>query len=169
MPNGQFPAPLAGQTGVASLLTQSPWTAWKTGDTSRANNVVSAADPDLTIPLSVASAVYALSAYFRYEGGTLGSADFAWKWSVPAGTSLFASPANQNTSGAATVGGEQTAVNTVTAGSAGAGNVRSVTLRGMVFVSSTTGNLVLFWCQGTSSATATILHLGSWMSLRRLS
>ena len=169
MPNGQYPVVLAGQNAVASLLEQSPWAAWKLGDTSRSNTVTATADPDLAIPVNVASTVWEMAVYLRYEGGTLGSSDFAWKWTVPTGASLFLDPVNQNTSGAATVGGEQTATNTVTAGSAGAGNVRSVTLTGTLIVSTNTGSVTLLWCQGTTNATATILHTGSRFSLRRLS
>lgn len=167
MPNGQYPVITAGQDPTASLLQAfAPLAAWKLGDTSRSNTVTPAADPDLTIPVA-ASAVYELSCYWRYEGGTLGSADFAWKWSVPTGANLYATIANQSTAGAATVGGDQT-TNTVTAGSAGAGNVRGVTLTGTVTTSATTGSVTLLWSQGTLNATATILHAGSRFSLRRI-
>ena len=170
MPNGQFPVALAGATLTAGTLQSfAPLAAWKTGDTSRSNTVTATADPDLAIALNVTSAIYEVAVYFRYEGGTLGSSDFAWKWTVPTGASLWLDPVNQNTSGAATVGGEQNTTNTVTAGTAGAGNVRSVTLTGSLFMSSNTGSLTLLWCQGTTNATATILHQGSRMDLRRIS
>ena len=173
MPSGQYPPLYAGQDGTAGLLMSGPYRAWKTGDTSRANNVTLTADPDLVIPLAVVGAVYAFEAYLRYEGGILGSSDFAFKWTVPAGCSFWAMPANQSTSGTAGVGGEQAAssgtTNTVTAGSSGAGTVRSVTLRGTVMMSSTTGSLTLLWAQGTSSATATILHVGSRIEIARMS
>jgi len=116
----------------------------------------------------VASAVYELEVYLRYEGGTQGSSDFSWKWSVPAGTSLWFGPDYKDTTGAVVDGVEQTS-GALNAGTNGAGNVRAIKGKGSVFVSSTTGNLVLFWTQATSSATATILHQGSRMSLRRLS
>ena len=169
MPQGYYPPVWAGQSGTAGVLQgSSPYAAWKVGDTSRTNTVTFAADPDLTIPLSVASAVYELEVYLRYEGGTQGSSDFSWEWSVPAGTVARLAPVYKDTSGAVVAGVEQVS-GSLTAGSNGAGNVRTVQGRGTVIVSSTTGNLVLFWAQGTSSATATILHVGSRMSLRRLS
>jgi len=169
MPNGQYPPIVAGQNVTAGLLqSMMPYAAWKTGDTSRSNTVTFTADPDLTIPLSVASAVYELEAYLRYEGGTQGSSDFSFKWSVPAGTSLWCTVAYKDTAGAVQAGTEQTS-GSITAGSNGAAVVRGILIRGSVTVSATTGNLVLFWTQGTSSATATVLHLGSRMSLRRLS
>lgn len=174
MPNGQFPVVTAGEILTAGLLQSfSPIAAWKLGDTSRSNTVTQTADPDLVIPLNVPSAIYEVYVYFRYEGGTQGSADFAWKWTTPTGASLFLSPVDVNTSGAAAVGGEQATTsgttNTVTAGSGGAGAVRSVTLTGTLIMSTSTGSLTLLWAQGTTNATATILHVGSRVSLRRIS
>jgi hypothetical protein len=169
MPNGTYPPYFAGQNATAGLIASGlTYAAWKTGDLSRTSTVTYTADPDLTVPLTVASAVYELEAYLRYEGGTQGASDFSWKWSVPAGTSLWCTIAYKDTAGAVQAGAEQTS-GAVNAGSNGAGNVRGIMIKGSVIVSATTGNLVLFWAQATSSATATILHLGSRMSLRRLS
>jgi hypothetical protein len=164
MPNGQYPVILAGQSGVASLLQAlAPIAAWKTVDTSRATFTTLTVDPDLAITIPAAG-LYFLEGYLSFEGGTLNASDFQFELNS-VGNLFFhlsgASPASAviigNTFGGAAV---------IALGTTGAGNLRGAAIKGTV-ITAAPGTLSLSWAQNTSSATATILHKGSWLELRR--
>lgn len=167
MPQAQFPAILAGANAVASLLQSfAGLEAWKAADTSRAGTVTAlAADPDLTVPLA-ANDTYSFDLDLLYEGGTQGAADLKVGWTVPAGTTMRYTVVNTSTTGTCTPGGSTEATVTVS-GTNGAANLRGIHMGGTVFAGGTAGALTLTWATNTSNATATILHLGSRMVLRR--
>ena len=143
-----------------------PLVAYKAADTSRAGTVTTvAADPDLTVTLA-ANATYDIDMDLIYEGGTQGSADLKFTWTVPTGTTMRYVLVNTSTSGTCTPAGA-TESTTVTAGTNGAANFRGVHIGGTVFASTTAGSLTLNWATNTSNATNTIMHTGSRMTLQR--
>lgn len=168
MPQGQFPTIPAGGTYVASLLqSMVPLTVYKANDTSRATTTSLTADPDLQASV-VANGWYFLAFMLSYEGGTQGSSDLQVKFTTPPGTTMQWSPMILGTSGSVNVGTVGGTAFIVTAGTNGAGNRRAFCGLGTVSVGSTAGTVALNWAQGTSSATATIVHALSSMFLIRM-
>jgi hypothetical protein len=51
----------------------------------------------------------------------------------------------------------------------GSGNDEAVFFKGWVEISTTAGNVVLQWAQGTSDGGSTFLRANSWMELTKLS
>lgn len=88
----------------------------------------------------------------------------------PAGATVRASAVYVNSSGAALneafyLGGGSALI----PGTNGPGNVRGFRMIGTAVTVGTSGALVLSWAQGTSSATATTIHLGSILKAWRVS
>lgn len=168
MPQGQFPTINAGTTYTASLIQSIvPPAGFKSADTSRASTTTMTADPDLTMPL-VANGWYTFELWLNYEGGTEGSSDMQFTWSVPAGATLRGSADYVNNAGTTIVEVYFTASTTLQPGTNGSGAIRGVTARGSVQMSTTAGNLTFKWAQNTSSATPTIVHSGSYLKTTRL-
>lgn len=168
MPNGQFPAIFAGQPLTAALLQAfAPTTAYKAVDTSRPTFTTLTADPDLVIS-TAANAVYMFDAYLNFEGGTAGGSDLLIEMTSNGTLRYQMSHAdlagNNGIAATATYqGGASVGLTTN-----GAGVLRGASIRGSLLAGGTAGSLTLLWAQNTSSATATILHAGSWLSIRRL-
>jgi hypothetical protein len=164
VPNGQYPAILAGQDGVASLLQAfSPIFAYKAVDTSRTTTTTLTADPDLAITVPAAG-TYFLEGYLSFEGGTLGSSDMQIQFASVG--NLYYHLAAAGPSANVIIGNTFGGGTAVALGSNGAGNLRGAAIKGAV-ITAAPGSLSLSWAQNTSSATATILHKGSWLELRR--
>jgi len=179
-----FPQPLAGETLTASLLRlMLPQTARKTADTSRAATTTATADDHLTFTVE-ADAVYVWNGWLKYEAATAG--DFVVDFTAPSGAlgewtghgagitpvSANSTPTLQNntqdTSGYMLRVESNDVMQFRTFGGLGAGIALSVLIFGTLRVGATAGTFSLDWCQGTSSATATILYTDSWITLQRI-
>lgn len=164
-----FPSVLAGQRITATLLNSMvPLTIVKPGDQSVTNSTVLVNDNDLVLPV-VASGSYIVAAFINYEGGTQGSADFKFQFTVPASGTLKINPTYVDTSGNFHTGNNLVAATTLTAGTNGAGVPRNLVIAGTFVNSVTAGNIQLQWAQNTGNATATIVHVGSSLALWRTS
>ena len=107
--------------------------------------------------------------YLNFVGAAIGTADLKIAWTFPSGLTLSAQPFYIDTSGGTRIAVQQIQTSVLAAGTAGAGNNTSMSLRGTVVVSSTAGNLQLQWAQNTSNATATSVLAGSVLWLQRIS
>ena len=145
-----------------------PLIGYKASDTSRSSTTSQTNDPDLIVAVA-ANAVYYFDLWLNYEGSTQGSSDLKLGMAVPASATLKSSASYVNSSGGSVV--EVYYNNGAAAlvpGTNGAGNIRGFYMKGTVAISSTSGNVALSWAQNTSSGTATVLHAGSALKLRRI-
>lgn len=144
-----------------------PLAAVKSSDQSISSSTVLTNDTALSIAVA-ANSTYAFTGLLIYEGGTQGSSDMKFQFTVPAGATLNYMPLHQSTAGNISGVALSTAASVPSCGSGGAGNSFTVTITGTLIVSSTSGTLQLQWAQNTSSGTATIMHQNSWLMLRRI-
>lgn len=158
---------VAGSRILASVMGQiAPQAVIKGADQSLASSTTMQNDNALFLPV-IANATYLFVCYLDYEGGTRGSSDIKHAWSVPSGGTLRYVKLGNNTSGVAEI---------VTLAGAtiwpdatnGAGSLQGLLMLGSLIMGSTAGNLQLQWAQNTSSATATIVHAQSLLSLWRV-
>lgn len=150
---------------IVSALPYPTVTAFKATDTSRATNDTPAADPDLSLSVA-ASATYVLEGYLNYEGGTLGASDL--QIVLHSVGTLRYQVVGGNPSAAPVIAGTIVGGEAVALGTTGATNLKAALIRGTIINASGSGTLALWWAQNTSNGTATILHAGSWISLRRI-
>lgn len=166
MPNGRYPAVLAGQNLTAAVLQAfAPYAAWKLGDTARASTIVPSADPDLTVGLLDVNAVYFVQVLLIFTGATANTGDIQVIPTSPSGATSVWAGWGQDTSLAAQLGAVHTGF---TFGSNGTSSVRWAKLEGTVFTASSTGAVTITWSQNTSNSTATTMKAGSVMTARRL-
>jgi hypothetical protein len=158
----------AGTRITASLLASiAPLAVIKGADEPVTSSTTLQNDNALLLRSLVASATYLFACYLDYEGGTQGASDIKWTWSTPGSATLRYQKECVNLSGTA-VCPTCTGSGTQTAGSNGAGTLMGVTMTGSLVMSSTGGTLQLQWAQNTSSATPTIVHAQSYLSLWRV-
>lgn len=151
---------------AAYLNSVPPIVAVKTSDQPLISHVGLISDNTLRLPCD-AGAIYTVTMELDYEGGTQGSSDIQWNWNLPAGATLRLFTAYNNTSGVPQLG-MKTGSTTVSAGTQGAGNICGAFMHGTLFCGSVPGSIVFQWAQNTSSATPTIVHAQSVLSLQRL-
>jgi hypothetical protein len=166
----QWPQIFAGDLLDADLLmSMVPLDARKTVSTSRASNIVVAADPELVLTVA-ANAEYRIEFYLRISGDP--AADMDIKVTVPsgatgsytvtgrlAGTSVADSDARTSTRIAFGVETQFSTPSTAAA-QANHGAGRLITTNG--------GTVSIDWAQTVSNATATVMEADSWISLRRI-
>src|SRR5215470_3983191 len=103
MPQGQFPAILAGQLITAALLqSMVPVTAYKAVDTSRSNTTTPAADADLVIPVA-ANATYQVHGYLIATGAAIGTGDIVIDFTGPASSTFHYTTSGYSTSATTTL------------------------------------------------------------------
>lgn len=181
-----YPNVRAGQRITNDLLTSNEEAfIQKMVTTSRASNIVPAADPELILPV-VANATYyvemAISA--AADGRSAGAtppplAGFTTVWGVPAGTTglrscwgpddttvLAGTDSNTGTPRQG-VHGHATLVSYGTRGNNNA-LFYVVKERGYIVTVGTAGNISLNWSQTVSNAAGTQVALGSYMTVKRL-
>ena len=140
----------------------------KTANTSRASTTTPTADPHLTI--AVAPGTYQVDSLVLYQAAE--TADLRLGWTTPSGTSGAWWPGGSdsgNTTFAATTrwGARNEVDSTLPVAGVGAGNIMACRPVGTLIVTSA-GSVALAWAQQASSTTATILHVDSWLQLRRI-
>lgn len=156
----QFPNFLAGMAPAATLLGDAvPWTDVKPSDQSVTSSTTLVNDNDLRWAVS-ANTTWFWVCFISYEGGTQGSSDLKFQWSLPSGATLKGAALAASTAGTLTLG-HMSGGSTRTAGSNGAGTNLPLVMCGTVTVSSTGGSVIFQWAQSTSSGTATKVHAGS--------
>lgn len=164
MPNGQYPSLVAGEAITASLLQSFlPIFAYKAVDTARTTTTALTADPDLSVTVPAAG-TYFLDGYLYFEGGTLNASDFNFE--LLSVGNLFYHLAGASPASAVLIGNTYGGSQQIALGTNGLGNLRGAAIKGTV-ITAVPGSLSLSWAQNTSSATATTLHKGSWLELRR--
>jgi hypothetical protein len=154
---------------AAMLRAIAPNAVIKGADQSLASSTTLQNDNALFVPCA-ANATYFFVCMLDYEGGTAGSSDIKWVWSVPTSSALryhlIATAAAAVL--ATTTGTTQPGAATVTAGTNGAGVLRGATMLGSL-ITSTAGLLQLQWAQNASNATPTIVHGQSVLALWQVS
>jgi hypothetical protein len=144
-----------------------PLVAYNTADQPVTSNIGKVNDTQLVLPV-VANAVYKFWMYLNYEGGAGGSSDIAWQFATPAQAFLRYFAPYQGSGGTANVGNTNTGVTTPTARTQGAGVLCGTVLNGTLLMGANSGSFQFQWGQVTSSATATIVHAQSLMTLDRI-
>jgi hypothetical protein len=141
---------------------------YKTSNTTITSSTTLTSDPDLVLALA-ANVNYAWQFIIFYAGGTQGSSDIKYQWTLPAGASLSHAPVYISTAGAAGVGATYPASTPRPAGTNGGGNTLAITASGEITTGGTAGNLTLQWAQNTSSGTGTTVQAGSWAAIYQYS
>jgi len=144
--------------------------AFKLTDTSRTSATLSN-DPDLTVPLTDASGVYAVEALLNVRGDS--AADINIGWSAPAGATGSWTPVNFNIGTSGNSGSVEIVASTWgTARSMGlhatAATAYGVHVKGFIRNNGTSGNLVVQWAAATAGGTGSIMGLGSWLMVEKL-
>jgi len=144
-----------------------PMTAVKTSDQSVTSNTTLVNDTALVLTPAT-NATYWLSIYINFEGANA-AGFFKLGWGVPTGALLRYQPIYQGTGGSAVVQNTNTATDTPSANTLGAGNTCAMSAVGTLIMGSTSGVVQFKWAQNTSNATATIVHAQSAFMLQRIS
>jgi hypothetical protein len=114
-----------------------------------------------------ANCVYELTGTVIYDGSTTG--DIQWDFTLPSGAVMSGIATRLATGGTDTTAFMQWDTESVTsAGALGTGTETVISLRHLVVVSSTAGNVQLRWSQNTSDGTATRVFANSYLCLRRV-
>jgi hypothetical protein len=153
---------------AAGIQGTAPQATIKGADQSVTSSITMINDNALFTDL-IADATYYFECCIFYQGGTQGSSDFQYQWTVPSGTTMIWADENITTGGAASVGTCWTQAANPTAGANGSGNKCSLVMKGTISTSSTAGVLQLQWAQNTSSGTATTVKAGSVLTLWQVS
>lgn len=142
----------------------------KASDESVTSSITLQDDNELFMAVD-ANKAYELLMVATFVGATAG--DMKWSLTGPAGTTLCTASTGIQTAGTGSGDDLTEAYNqalpiTQTYGALPAQKT-AVYLHGLVIVAGTPGNILLQWAQGTSSATPTTVHAGSFIIMRRVS
>lgn len=150
--------------GSAWVINIMPLAAYKTADTARVNNTLTA-DPHLTIPVS-ANAVYLL--HLSASWNAHASGDFGWDFTIPTAATLdqYRHIANDGT---ATAVGGVTLNATSLQGRSGNSVDAALILEGTLITAANAGSCTWRWAQITTFGTGTTVFKGSSMTLTRIS
>jgi len=153
---------------AATIAAIAPISIIKQADESVTSSTVMQNDNELVLNLPTINAQYLFALFLDYEGGTQGSSDIKWQFTVPSGAALRYTGAWIGTGGGAVTGTLNSAGTVQNAGSSGAGNTHGILAVGTLQVATTTGTIQLQWAQNTSSGTATIVHAQSFIAMWRI-
>lgn len=126
-------------------------------------------DDELLVSLT-ANRTYEISGVLRVSGSTSG--DITIAWTGPAGSTMHTVVHGLGASGSA--GSDDIIFLYEGPGTASPGTfgttatIRAIHYHGFIRVGGDSGNLRLVWAQGSSNATATVVHSGSFMCVRRV-
>lgn len=115
-------------------------------------------DSSLVLPVQ-ASAVYFFGMCFTYQGGTAGSSDFKWGWSVPTGTTMLYGRLCTPVSGS--FGFFKTIQSDVVTGTSSGSGLVTALLVGSITTSTTAGNVQFQWAQNSGTVVSTTVKGGS--------
>lgn len=144
--------------------------AFKLADTSRTSTTLSN-DPDLTIPLTDSSGIYAVEGLLNIRGDA--AADINVGWSVPAGATGSWTPINFNVTASGNSANVEIVSSLWSAQRTMGLHATSTTpygvhVRGFIRNNGASGNLVVQWGAATAGGTGTIMGLGSWLMVEKL-
>lgn len=148
-----------------------PLVGYKSADQSVTSSTVLINDSALLVPVA-ANALYLVTCYLSYEGGTQGSSDMKFQFTGPAGSAMSFNATYYPTSGG--VGANTNLSRTtglssvVPVGTDGTGVKMPMVISGTFSTGAFTGNLQMQWAQNTSSATSTTMHAGSVLAASRI-
>jgi hypothetical protein len=152
--------------GVGAALFAS-----KPSSTDRSSTTTLTDDPHLTVTVT-AGAVYKLTMYLTWTGGTTGA--FKAAFNAPSGTtgrwSLYG-PDLSIVSGATTSGVRLSSSSSLTTGQLAGSSSTSVPVTALptgLITAGASGAFTFQWAQNGSDATVTSLLPGSWMELKRV-
>jgi hypothetical protein len=147
-----------------------PQVAYKTSDTSRASTTTNSPDPDLIVNVA-ANANYFVEVFLFYEGSATASQGFKWAWVVPTGATMryHIICADTSNNPFASTGGTFLGTSTGVAGSTGSGNLRGLSMKGTLFVGSTSGTANITWSPNVNEAAVVTLHAQSCINFQRIS
>jgi hypothetical protein len=118
-----------------------------------------------------ANAVYVLDdSLLLYNGAAAGAGDLKMQFTGPAGSTFVWTNFGANTAGSSqyNVVTEVLAAGAPRAVPTNFGTQMSCAPKGTLVTSGTSGTLQFKWAQNTSSATATVVNINSWMRLKRV-
>lgn len=170
-----YPPMIAGQTMTADLFTayQDDWV-FKQVTTTRASTTTFADDPELQYPL-VGGATYRIDLLLHVASNT--AAQVKTNWNIPTGASGLkecwgadAATTLNGTAGGTPRSGVHQLTNSVAYGDRNNGaTLQHLITEGAVLTTLGAGTFALQWAQNASNATGTIMAIGSYMKIRRLS
>lgn len=126
-------------------------------------------DNDFAFALA-ANAVYTLEAYIIYSGAATGLGDIKAQFTGPASATATWTNFGANVSGSTqyNVVPEGLAAGAPRSMPTNAGTSMTCEPKGVIITAGTSGTLQFRWAQNTSSATATVVGINSWMRLKRV-
>lgn len=138
----------------------------RTADSTPINNSTTmVADSQLTLAVA-ASGTYHLRGRLIYTSSA--TPDFRFGWTYPTGLTMSYSVFGIATGTAAPLSYLNVETDLPALEGAGVGVSRDVWLEGLVFNSTTAGNLVIKWAQATANATDTVMKANSYFILTKL-
>lgn len=165
-----MPVPVLNPGDVLTASTCDSWflprAAYKAADLGR-TATVNSADPDLTVAVD-AFGVYTVEMLLFYHSSST-SGNLTWQFLMPSGA-VGSSAGWYTGSGGGALNGDEQGLNYTgfkAKADAVAFNADTVTLKGLLQVSSTSGNFQLSWAGDTSGPTVT-LQVRSYLLLRRV-
>lgn len=142
----------------------------KLSDTSRNTTTTLADDPELTVPVA-ANSKYLLTCMLIYSATSQAGGDLNVGWAVPASASMQGHTSGNAASGTTAADDLNTSFSESTTMSFGvigtAAPWTAALLTARVVIAGTAGNVVLRWCQATSSGINTVMRQGSFLNLDR--
>ncbi len=150
---------IAGLTAKVINLDLNYVKVYKAADETVNNSATLQNDDALIIPVA-ANEVWAFKIHIPYRSGT--TPDIKFGWSVPSGaTMLWDTETGYD-------GGPYNESQTALGGGAGASTTSTISFWGTIFVSSTSGNVVLQWAQNTQNASDTKVLKGAHIIAHKL-
>lgn len=143
--------------------------AYKTSNTTITSNDSVTQDPDLVLDSLTASAVYEFRCMLSYSS-TSATPGFQWGFGTDSDSDALVAAAVCVNSGVTTTTISSIVANTTVYNAAtSATATECIMIDGTFTASSAATGIGLFWAQNTSSATATVLHAGSYLLVQQLS
>lgn len=164
-----IPLATVGQVLTADFVNQwlVPLAAYRTSTQSVTSSTTLVNDNALSVSVA-ANAVYLVELGLYYDGDTAG--DLKTGWTTPAGATISDALAlGLSTTAAASTDDFTSGSSSVPSfGALGAGVRCAALFKYLLTTAGTSGTLQFQWAQNTSSATATIMHAGSYLIAQRV-
>jgi|SRR5215469_7841692 len=162
------------QWNVGDVLAAADMNLWtvpivviKPSDTARNNTTTMTNDPDLVLPVA-ASSTYHINGLILYDGPTAGASDLKSTFTIPAGASGMYFALRQGLGGGFAGNQSNNWTDTVTSNTIAVGTIMNLSVKGILVVGGTAGNLTLQWAQNTANATNTHIKAQSFLTAQRI-
>jgi hypothetical protein len=132
------------------------------------NNSATLQNDDALVLAVNSTATYEVSGIIRYNSGT--TPDIKFAWTAPASATFFWECIGLDTGASGVTGtvSRQALAIGDTVGIGGTGNDLAASIKGILTVASTAGNLQLQWAQNTANASNTIVRANSYIVARQI-